>query len=87
MFTIPAPATPINPAERPIAAAVLKSALLPLHPIDNFNAVHRTLSAEYPALEEELHEALTLEQQARLDALQADTCRIVPLYPYTPAVC
>lgn len=75
MLTIPKPAAPVNPAERPIANAVLMSALLEMHPLENFNSIHDKLSKLYPSLTEELHEILEQEQDARL----SDTCKVIRL--------
>lgn len=75
MLTIPKPATPVNPAERPIANAVLMSALLKMHPLENFNSIQAELSQQYPNLAEEIYEALEQEQDSRL----ADTCKIIKL--------
>ncbi|MBX0290987.1 hypothetical protein K3G63_11085 [Hymenobacter sp. HSC-4F20] len=69
------PATPVNPAERPIANAVLMSALLDLHPLENFNAIQVQLSEKYPDLKEEIYEALEQAQEARL----SDTCKVIQL--------
>lgn len=69
------PATPVNPAERPIANAVLMSALLKLHPLENFNSIHAELSEQFPSLSEEIYEALENEQESRL----ADTCKVIQL--------
>lgn len=69
------PTTPVNPAERPIANAVLMSALLDLHPLENFNSIQVQLSEQYPTLSEEIYEALEQAQQARL----ADTCKVIQL--------
>jgi hypothetical protein len=76
VLTLPKPTAPVNPAERPIANAVLEAALLPLHDVANFNHIFITLATKYPNLEEELHERLEQEQEARL----ADACKVVELY-------
>ncbi|MGY2133625.1 hypothetical protein ACW9KT_15455 [Hymenobacter sp. HD11105] len=75
MLTLPKPTNPVNPAERPIANAVLCSALLEIHPLENFNAIQATLSKKYPDLEEELYELLEGEQENRI----GKTCKVIQL--------
>lgn len=76
MLSLPKPSTPVNPAELPIASAVLDSALLEIHPLENFNAIQATLTKKYPDLEEELYELLEGEQESRI----GKTCRVIQLY-------
>jgi uncharacterized spore protein YtfJ len=74
-FTIRKPATPVNPAERPIAFAVLASALIQLHGLENFNTIYSLLVEAYPNLAEEIWEFLDNEQSERLSS----TCKIIQL--------
>ena len=55
MLTIPAPARPVNPAEVPVAAAVLEAACFELHPPHNHDLLFQVLHQRHPQLQEEIH--------------------------------
>lgn len=79
MFTAPAPQAPVNPAEVPVARAVLDSALLPLHPTSNFDKVYHALRNTYQSLEEEFHHLLSEEVQRRQE--EACDTKIIQFIP------
>lgn len=55
MLTVPAPDGPVNPAEVPVADAVLDAACLPVHDPKNYNQLYQVLAHRHPQLKEEIH--------------------------------
>ena len=55
MLTLPAPDGPVNPAELPVADAVLDAACIEVHDPKNYNQLYQVLSKRHPQLKEELH--------------------------------
>jgi hypothetical protein len=58
MLTLPAPEGPVNPAELPVADAVLEAACLPIHDPRNYNQLYQVLATRHPQLKEELYHRL-----------------------------
>lgn len=63
MLTIPAPEGPVNPAELPVADAVLDAACIEVHDPSNYNQLYRVLEQRHPELKEEIHYRLRPQNQ------------------------
>lgn len=55
MLTVPAPDGCVNPAELPVADAVLEAACIELHDPQNYNRLYQVLAPRHPNLAEEIH--------------------------------
>ena len=55
MLTIPPPPGPVNPAELPVADAVLDAACIEVHDPARYDLLYQVLAPRHPNLAEELH--------------------------------
>jgi hypothetical protein len=69
MLTLPAPDGPVNPAEVPVAAAVLDAACFELHPPQNYNRLFQVLHQRHPQLGEEIHHLMRPQPPVGAQAL------------------
>jgi hypothetical protein len=69
MFTVEAPEGVVNPAEVPVAAAVLEAACYEIHPPENHNRLFGLLAHRHPNLQEEIHYLMRPQQPVGVQAV------------------